>query len=170
MFNATNYDYLFLIIGIISIIISLFRGGIKEILSITTWILSFILTNKYGNIIGEKLPQSISNHFIKIIIVYFLIFIIIAILVAIINKITSSILSYIGLGNINHLLAIIFGTIRAIFIYAILILIIEAFHIDEQHNWKIAKSYPIIKPILNIVINAIPEIKDIDKVSTKINH
>lgn len=170
MFNAINYDYIFLIISIISIILSLFRGGIREILSITTWVLSFIITHKYGHFISEKLPQNISNNFIRIIIVYFLIFIIIAIIVAIINKIISSILNYIGLGNIDHLLAMIFGTIRALFIYAILILIIEAFRIDEQHNWKIAKSYPIIRPILNIVVNSIPEIKDINKISTKINH
>ena len=170
MLTPTNYDYLFLIISIISILISLFRGGIKEILSISVWLISLIITNKYGYIITTKLPINISNHFIKIIIIYFIIFIILAIIVSIINKIANSILNYIGLGSINYLLAIIFGVTRGLFIYAISILIIEAFQIDKEHNWQLAKSYTIIKPILKIVTNSIPEIKDIDKLSIKINH
>jgi membrane protein required for colicin V production len=163
--NSENYDYIFLIVCIISVIISLFRGGIREILSITTWVVSFIITQKYCYIIAQKIPYNISNKFIKIIIIYFFIFIIIAILVAIINKITNSILNSIGLGSVDYLIAIIFGVIRGLFIYAIFLLIIEAFHIDEQHNWQQTKSYLLIKPILHIVTNSVSQIKDIDKLT-----
>jgi membrane protein required for colicin V production len=167
--DTTNYNYLFFAITIISLIISLFRGGIKEISSIITWILAFILTKNYGNLIKPYIAKFITNQVIQVILVFAIIFILVAILMLIVNKVLKSLLSSVGLGGVDYLIATIFGIIRGVLICAILVFIIESLHLDNQHNWQKTKLYPLIKPVLNFILHIMPQAKDIEKLPNKLN-
>jgi membrane protein required for colicin V production len=171
MFNLDiiTYNYIFFAIIIISLIISLFRGGIKEISSIITWISAFILTKHYANLITPYITKFISNEILKIIVIFAIIFIIVAILMIIANKILKSLLSSVGLGGIDYLIAVIFGTIRGVIICAILVFIIESLHLDDEHNWQKTKISPLIKPILNLILSSVPKVQDIEKLPNKLN-
>ena len=154
---SSNYDLIFLGIIVISVIFALMRGGISEILSLSSWFIALWLMHKYGNIINHLIPQSISNTLIRSILVYVAIFILVAIGISIIKKLFSKIISSLNLGGLNYLLGFIFGMIRGIFICAIIVIVIEMLNLDYTHSWKNAKSYPIIYPTVKLILNAIPE-------------
>ena len=158
---TNNYDYIFLAIIIVSLVISLFRGGIKEILSTTTWIMSFVFTKLYGNIIMSKLPEFISNHFIRIIITFVMFFVVIAVIMAVVNKLIKALFDNIGLGSIDYMIACLFGIIRGMIFCSILIILIEMMHLDRQHGWQHTKLYPILKPVFNIIVDLVPKINNI---------
>ncbi|MCE2706628.1 MAG: CvpA family protein [Proteobacteria bacterium] len=154
---SDNYNLIFLGIVVISAIFALIRGGITEILSISSWFIALWLMHKFGNYVNNFIPQNVSNPFLRSVIIYAAIFILVAISIAILKKIFASLISTLGLGGLNYLLGFIFGILRGVFICAFLIIIIEIFNLDPLHNWKNSTAYPIIRPIVKLIIDAIPE-------------
>ncbi|MBY0379191.1 MAG: CvpA family protein [Burkholderiales bacterium] len=153
---SNNYDLIFFAIIGASSIFALIRGGIAEILSISSWFTALWIMHKYGNKINHFVPSNISIPLIRSVIVYGVIFIAVALFIAIIKKVFANIISKLGLGGLNYLIGLVFGVIRGIFICAIIVIIIETLKFDPSHNWKYSKAYPIIAPAYELIISAIP--------------
>ena len=153
---SNNYDLIFCSVILISVIFSLFRGGLLEILSFCAWFVALWLMHKYGIFVDKFITLKITNTLIRSAIIYFIFFIFIKIIFLIITKIFSRAFTYLGLNGLNVFIGVLFGALRGVFICSIIIIIVEMFHIDDMHNWERAKSYPIIKPALLIIVNAIP--------------
>ena len=154
---SSNYDLIFFGIIVASSIFALIRGGIAEILSISSWFIALWLMHKYGDKINYFIPSNITTPLIRSVVVYAVIFIVVAIFIAIIKKIFAKVISQLGLGGLNYLIGLVFGIIRGIFICAIIVIIIEMLNIDPSHNWKHSKTYPIIRPAIELIVGAIPD-------------
>ena len=154
---SSNYDVIFLGITLISAVLAMFRGAISEILSLSTWFLAFTLMTHYSQLMERFIPQSISNPLFKSIIIFIIAFIIVAICITIIKKIFSSIIKSIGLGGLNIALGFIFGVIRGILICSILVIVIGVLKLDSSHSWQKSIMYPIIAPVVKVIINSIPQ-------------
>lgn len=154
---SSNYDLIFFGIIVASTIFALIRGGISEILSISSWFIALWFMHKYGDKVNHLVPQSITNPLLRSIIVYVSIFIVVAIVIALIKKFFANIISKLGLGGLNYLIGFVFGIVRGIFICAIIVVVVEMMSLDNTHNWKSSKAYPIIRPAIELIVNAIPE-------------
>ena len=44
----TLFDYVVIAIVVLSVILGLFRGMVKEVLSLANWVLAFWIANRYG--------------------------------------------------------------------------------------------------------------------------
>lgn len=153
-----HYDLLFFGIIICSSILALFRGGIAEILSLTSWILTFWLMTKFSYIFAPYLPESISNTFVKDIVIFIIIFILVAIVITIIKKLATRFISAIGLGGFNYLLGLIFGIIRGFLICVLIVIIFEVFGFTNVNNgWKQAKLAPLLNVSVNWIIQVLPQ-------------
>ena len=134
--SSANYDAIFLCIIAVSTIIALFRGAINELLSLSVWFITFGLVEHFGSFIDTKIPSSINNTLLRGFIAFIVTFILVAIVIAIIKKICASIIKSIGLGGLNYLLGALFGAIRGVLVCALLVFIVEAFSIDNNHSWQ----------------------------------
>lgn len=153
---SANYDLIFFAIITISAIFALIRGGIAEILSISSWFIALWLMHKYGETVNHLIPHNISSALIRSIIVYATIFILVAIVIALIKKLFANVIDKLGLGGLNYLIGFVFGILRGIFLCAIIIIVIEMLNIDNTHNWRNAKAYLLVRPAIEIIVNAIP--------------
>ncbi len=154
---SNNYDLIFCSVIIISVILSLFRGGLLEILSLCAWFVALWLMHRYGNFVDKFITLKITNTLIRSVIIYFIFFIFIKIIFTIIKKIFSRAFTYLGLNGLDVFIGVVFGALRGVFICSIIIIIVEIFHIDDMHNWEKARSYLIIKPALFVILTAIPD-------------
>lgn len=146
LFNS-YYDIIFLCIIAFSAVLAFIRGGVSEILSLSTWFISFWLVGKIGNHVNHIIPNNITNLTIRNIIIFIVIFIVVAIFIALIKKILSGVIKAIGLSGLDYLAGIAFGIIRGILICAVLIVILQFFNFDTKHSYEKAHLYPIIAPI-----------------------
>lgn len=154
---SSNYDLIFFGIIIVSAIFALLRGGISEVLSLSTWFIALWLMHKFGNYINHLIPNAVTSSFLRSIIVYIIIFIIVAIFIAILRKIFASVINALNLGGLNRLLGFVFGIIRGVFICAIIVIVIEMLNLDPSHSWRTSKAYPVIYPTVKLILNAIPD-------------
>lgn len=145
--ESSYYDVVFLIIIGISVLLGLLRGVINEILSLSVWIISFLLVLGCGKYVDHYIPNVITSGIIRNIIIFIVFFIIATIINIIVKKLCSKLISSIGLGGLNRLLGMFFGIGRGILFCAIIVVAVAAFNIDSQQSWRKAKTYIVIKPI-----------------------
>lgn len=164
MFHLSNYDFLFGSLVLISAGIAIIRGGIAELLSLSTWFIALFVMRHYAAYLDQIIPSLISNHLLRSLITYILAFSGVAIAITLLKLLFNKAIAKLGLGGINYMLGAIFGTIRGIIICALIIIVSEMFNLDSGHSWNKSWFAPILLPTVQLIINAIPaNIKNINQ-------
>jgi len=154
---ASNYDIVFFGIIAFSAILAFIRGGVAEILSLSSWFIALWFMHKFGTTMDKYIPLSITNNLARSAIIFILSFIFIAIIIAILKKILANLIDSIGLGGLNYLIGILFGVIRGLLICALLIIVVEMLNLDSSHSWQNSKLYPVLLPIVTWIADSVPE-------------
>lgn len=157
MVNGLDYG----IIGciIISGVIGLLRGFVREAISMITWVSAIGL----GVMYCERFSiifNSISTTTIRLLLSFLLIVFSILILGGIINYIFARLVALSGLGTTDRLIGMIFGLVRAGAIVSALILLTEVqslHHLTEDVLWKESKLIPVFTQTAKWLKSAMPE-------------
>ena len=129
-------DFIFLSLAIVSSLLGLSRGFVKEFLSLTKWFLSV-----YISYISFEKTKIIFSSFLKDTAVIDLIaattvFILVFIILSIIFNFLSKILSIKGIDFIDKTLGFVFGFLRIILIFSLLFIIYtDVFYNHEKPRW-----------------------------------
>ena len=129
-------DFIFLSLAILSSLLGLSRGFVKEFLSLTKWFLSV-----YISYISFEKTKIIFSSFLKDTEVIDLIaattvFILVFIILSIIFNFLSKILSIKGIDFIDKTLGFVFGFLRIILIFSLLFIIYtDVFYNHEKPRW-----------------------------------
>ena len=157
MIHLSNYDFVFACIILVSAVLAIIRGGVAELLSLSTWFIAFFVMRRYANIIERFIPDMISNELLRSFLTYLLAFLLVALFMALLKIVFHKLIQSLGLGGLNYMLGGIFGILRGLIICALLILLLEIFNFDTQRNWQQSWFSPILVPIVSMIVNAIPD-------------
>ena len=162
--NIINFnfplDYVLLIIAILFIIFSAWKGLIQSILGLLTWIGSILITlysyNAFSNFIDTQLLKiklfqnfEMMSNIISIIISIPVIFLISLFILKKVRKFLSSDLDNQIFGIIiDKLFGIIYGLIFTYFIYSTILFTFNKFNFEDLNKWFINNSQ-----ILSIINN-----------------
>ena len=127
-----------IIVGIIliSTLISLFRGFVKESISLATWILAGVLAVRYMDVMAGLLESSVESVTIRMAASFAILFIVTLIVGAMINFIVSQMVSKTGLGGTDKALGMVFGLGRGVLIIVMLLLLAGLTPMPEEAWWK----------------------------------
>ena len=165
--HLTNYDFFFGAIIIVSTIMATIKGGVAQLLSISTWIIALFVTKKYNDQIEGFISGLISNEFLRALLAYLIAFVVVAIVMTIMKMIFKKLIQSIGLGSMNMLSGAIFGFVRGIIIAGLLIIIFEMIGVDKSHSWHDSMLSPILNPTVKILISNLDTIKNLETTVTK---
>jgi len=149
------FDYFILTVLIVSSIYGVYRGLIKEILSLTGLVLSFYLASNFDNSLANLVPIENKSDFL-IISAFILIFVSTLILTSLLIKIISKVLKFAGLSILNRFFGFIFGMARGLVVVLVILylnqLIPFIYLIDPAESMLI----PFLDPIFSIVLEYLP--------------
>lgn len=151
-----SYDIIFAGIILISVVLALLRGGVAELLSLSTWFIAIFVMRKYSHYLTPYLPDIISNPLLRALISYIIAFFIVACFMAILKRLLAQFIQTLGLGGLNYLLGALFGLVRGVIICALIIIIIKSLGFDKQPAWHNSKLNPLLTPVSNTILQAIP--------------
>tara|TARA_B100000900_G_C20547780_1_gene703337 strand:+ start:536 stop:1081 length:546 start_codon:yes stop_codon:yes gene_type:complete len=134
-------DLIYLILTILSLIKCYKKGFVLSILSMTKWLLAYVITLLIFPRVKPYLKDLIDNEYVLDVGLGITIFIVVIFLVLMVNKGISRAVHYTGIGSLDTIFGFFFGFLRG---YIISVCIFSGIHIVYNYDkWPINvdKSY-----------------------------
>ena len=156
------------VILLISIAIAIFRGFVKEAISLASWIIAIWLAVTFSNQVALFLPASIDEATfnlgtdgleaskLRVVIAFILIIIGTLIAGALLNYILSQITQTSALRGIDRILGAFFGIVRGAALVVIVILIAALTSFPHSDTWKSSQFLPPFELVARKVIDIMP--------------
>lgn len=151
----TIFDYVVLCILIASIVISTLRGLIKEILSLVSWIVAFVVANLYGAQLAPMLPAMIPGDALRLMVAFVALFIGVRLLMALVMLAVDAVIKASGLSLADRGLGGLFGLARGLVIVLAAVILCGMTDLPKQDFWRNAMFSPLaetgvrtVKPFL----------------------
>jgi len=125
----------------LSFIFGLWRGLVKEVLSLVTWIVALLIARIYSEVVAEYLFSSFDNLTMRHVTAFALIFIVVMMLGTFLNFLMSKFLIFTGLKFADRVLGGLFGIARGVLIVAIG-LFFSNFFLSQAEYWQNSKLIP----------------------------
>lgn len=150
-------DFVFIGILSLSIIISLFRGLIKEVLSLVIWAGAFWVAYHYVNLGADALSGVIEVPSARHLIAFVGLFIAALIVGGIINFIMSRLIKKTGLSGTDRFFGMFFGALRGLIAIVAITFFIKATPLSEDPWWQDSQLAPHFSKISEWVRTNMPE-------------
>jgi membrane protein required for colicin V production len=134
-------DLIFLIITIFSVIKCYTKGFVLSLLSVSKWLLAYVVTLILFPRIKPYFKNIIDSEYVLDVTLGLTIFILVIFIILVVNKSISKTVKFVGLGTLDSIFGLFFGFIRS---YVICICLFSAIDIVYNYNkWPINtdKSY-----------------------------
>ena len=134
-------DLIFLVITILSIIKCYSKGFVLSLLSLSKWLLAYVVTLFVFPRIKPYFKNIIDSEYVLDVTLGLAIFILVIFVILVVNKGISKTVKFVGLGRLDSIFGLFFGLIRS---YVICVCLFSAIDIVYNYNkWpiNIDKSY-----------------------------
>ena len=134
--ELTVVDYFIIGILVISTLISLVRGFVKEVISLITWVMAFVIAMAFSPMAAQWLPEVIDIPSMRVAAAFLALFIVVLLIGGIINWAISKAVEKTGLSGTDRSIGLIFGLARGVFIVAVLILLAGLTTMPQEPWWQ----------------------------------
>jgi membrane protein required for colicin V production len=138
----TPFDYAVLAVVGVSVLVSLFRGAVREVMSILSWIAAFLIALHYAPQLADILPLAVKHAWLRLFIAFVGLMIASLLLFALVTLAVSQLIRRSGLAPWDRALGVLFGLARALIILIALVLIAELTPLPRQPAWRNAVFRP----------------------------
>jgi membrane protein required for colicin V production len=137
------------------VVISTMRGLVKEILSLVSWVVAFVVANAYGAALAPMLPNMIPGEAVRLMVAFVALFLGVRILMGLLMLAVDAVVKASGLSLADRGLGGLFGLARGIVIVLFAVILCGMTSIPQQDFWKHALFSPMaetgartVKPFL----------------------
>jgi membrane protein required for colicin V production len=132
----TAFDYVVLTILVASIVISVLRGLVREILSLFAWLAAFVVANRYGADLAALLPDAVPAGTLRLVAGFAILFIGTMLLGSLVNLAIAHIIRASGLQIVDRGLGGVFGLARGVLIVLTLVILAGLTDLPRQPVWR----------------------------------
>lgn len=135
-------DYAIVVLIVISSVIGLFRGFVKEAFSLLLWVLAIWVGLKYSREFSYLLESLISYPSAKIAIAFVALFLLTLILGSLISFLLSALIDKTGLTGTDRFVGMIFGVARGMVVVSLMIMLAGLTPLPEDPWWRESSLIP----------------------------
>ena len=150
-------DYFIVGVVVLSALISLMRGFVREAFSLATWILAFWVALAFTGTLDAHLARWIETPSLRTIVAFSTLFILMLIAGAMINHFASLTVKKTGLTGTDRLLGALFGIARGVVVVAALALLAIVTEFNQDPWWEHSMFIPLVEPLALWMAEFLPE-------------
>ena len=153
----TLFDHAVLTITGFSVLLGLMRGFTREVISLASWAVAFIVASVYGGdaapLLARQIPDDSWRALAAVAAVFFAVLIVMSLVAMLMSKLVNSA----GLGFEDRLLGSVFGLARGLLVVLVLVLLAGLTALPRQTVWKDAMLAAPLETLAGIVKLWLPQ-------------
>jgi membrane protein required for colicin V production len=153
----TVFDYAVIFIIGLSVVLSMIRGAVREVLALTAWTLAFLAAQYYTVEIAAQLPDTLSNPSLRLMVGFAVIFLTVLVIMSLIAILCSKLVKASVLSVADRCLGAVFGLARGYLMVLILVLLGGITSLPKQPMWKDALFSSQLERVATYVKTWLPE-------------
>jgi membrane protein required for colicin V production len=153
----TSFDYAVLLIMGISIMVSMMRGAVRELLAFGSWILAFYAAKTYATQLIPILPQELPTEQLRILAAFVIIFLGVLLVASLLTIALSSLIKKIGLNWFNRFIGAFFGFARGLLIVCVLVFMAGLTNFPKDTRWTNAMFSSPLEALVKAMLPVVPQ-------------
>lgn len=132
----TIFDYVFLLILVVSMVISVIRGLVREVLSLASWIGAFIIAKYGAPVVSGWMSGLIEHPKMRIAFSFVLVMVAVVLLFSFLSLQIVKIVKMTGLSSTDRALGAFFGLARGVLVGVVLVLVLSLTPLPRESWWR----------------------------------
>lgn len=149
----TSFDYAVLAIIGLSILLSMMRGFVREILSLVSWVVAFFVAKFYTLELAPLLPKEIPSESLRLLAAFLILFLATLLVSSLLAIALAQVFKHLGLNWVDRFLGAFFGLARGIVIVGVLVLLAGLTNLPKDGRWRNAMFSA---PLEAMVVSVLP--------------
>jgi membrane protein required for colicin V production len=141
----TLIDYVVLAIVGFSVLLSVLRGFVRELLALAAWVVAFIVARLFGGDLAAIMPPEIPGEELRWLAGFATLFLSVLLVMSLIAVAASQLIKSAGLSVEDRLLGAVFGLVRGAAVVLVLALLAGATALPRQPVWREAALRPLLE-------------------------
>jgi membrane protein required for colicin V production len=152
----TSFDYTVLLIIGISIVVSMMRGAVREVLAIAGWLAAIYVAKTYATELVPLLPADIPTESLKILAAHVIVFFGVLVGASLLIIALSSLIKKIGMNWLNRGIGAAFGFARGLLIVCVLVFLAGFTSFPKDARWTNAMFSPPLEALVKTALPLLP--------------
>lgn len=150
------FDWIIIAIVAVSGLISIWRGFVKEAISLATWVAAFWIALVFAPGLATILPGSLESPMLRWTIAAVSLFMATLLVGGLANFLVSSLVERTGLSGTDRSLGTVFGILRGVVIVALIVLVAGGTTVDGEPWWQGSSLRPWFDPLADWMRESYP--------------
>ncbi len=138
----TVFDYVVLLILFVSIVISVVRGLVREVLSLASWIGAFFVAKFAAPVVAAWLPDAVAHPGVRLALGFVLVMVATVLLFSLVSVQLAKLVKLAGLTGTDRMLGVFFGLARGVAIAVVAVLVVGLTPLPQERYWREAMLRP----------------------------
>lgn len=142
-------DVAAIVVIVLSLLLGVMRGLVRELFSLTSWVLAGVIAVIYGPVAARYVPEILPGPLFTSVAGFLVVFVIALIVLGVVGLLVGRLIRAAGLGAGDRFLGGVFGILRGIIIMAIAVLVGGLTPMREEPSWRHSMIVP---PLESLVV------------------
>lgn len=153
----TIFDYAVLSVLAVSMLLSVMRGAVRELLSLAGWVVAFMAAKSMAGNFAPLLPASIEDESLRMSVAFVAIFLATLLAMGLVAMLASAMIKTVGLGFVDRLLGSLFGLVRGLLIVLLVILSAGLTALPQEPFWQKALLSKPLETAVQVMMPWLPQ-------------
>ncbi len=153
----TIFDYAVLAILVLSILLSVVRGVVRELLSLAGWVIAFMVASSFAAAFSPMLPPAIIGDQFRGVLAFASIFLSALLAMGLLTMLISALVKTAGLGFADRFMGSLFGFARGMLVVLLAVLAAGFTTVPQEPFWKKAMLSAPLETVAMMIIPWLPQ-------------
>ena len=152
----TWLDYAVLGVVGLSVLWGVWRGLVRELISLAGWVIAFLAANLFAGPLAERLPRAIPSPELRLLAAFISIFLVSLVISTLLALLLSKLARAAGLGGLDRALGGLFGLARGVLVVIAFALVAGLTSLPQKPAWKESASGTWLSRVAAALRQALP--------------